>query len=82
MPKSSAIFGAAAVTVGVLGMFGAMTGYLPSMMAAIWYPQLLGAPTPAAPSESNGKVSPFSASGFWKWLTATSPSQQASNPVP
>lgn len=40
-PRNSAIVGVGAIAIGTVGMYGSLTGRLPAMLAAIFYPQLL-----------------------------------------
>ncbi len=56
-PRNSAIVGVGAIAIGTVGMYGSLTGRLPAMLAAIFYPQLL--------SDQSGQSAADVRPGFW-----------------
>jgi hypothetical protein len=79
------LLGGVAIVGGAVGLFGSVTGRLPSIIAAMFYPSAVGAPTPSPKAEKKNK-SPISTpghpgtplgpgfAGIRDWINAHTPS--------
>jgi hypothetical protein len=56
------LLGGVAIVGGAVGLFGSVSGRLPSIIAAMFYPSAVGAPTPSPKAEKKNK-SPISTPG-------------------